>query len=288
MPAPLHPICTSGWPLGLVVAAVALMATVRNQLIRRRLLFSTLLLTLAVALHLFIARRTPTTRWFAGLTGPAARAAAHCVRADQRCSSRCCSTPGTRTRSPTARRDRAGHDGASCSPSAPASSSSTSRASTSWRARRSSPRLPASRSRTRSATRLPASRFRSRSRSASATGSRSAATRAWSRKSPGARRRSGRRRAIWSSCPNGTIAKESINNYSEPTAPTRLQVDVGCAYEATPNDVRVALLAAREAVRPLAGARPAPTVVLMDFAASSVNYRLHFWVEDFSRRRKRA
>ena len=81
--------------------------------------------------------------------------------------------------------------------------------------------------------------------------------------------------------PNGTIAKESINNYSEPTAPTRLFVDVGCAYEATPNDVRVALLAAaKQSGHSLAS--PAPTVVVMDFAASSVNYRLHFWVEDFS------
>ena len=34
--------------------------------------------------------------------------------------------------------------------------------------------------------------------------------------------------------PNSTIAKEAINNYSEPTAPTRLDVEVGCAYDARP------------------------------------------------------
>jgi len=82
--------------------------------------------------------------------------------------------------------------------------------------------------------------------------------------------------------PNGTIAKESINNYSEPTAPTRVQVEVGCAYEAPPNAVREALLtAARDARFVLPS--PAPDVLLVDFAASSINYRVRFWVEDFSR-----
>lgn len=82
--------------------------------------------------------------------------------------------------------------------------------------------------------------------------------------------------------PNGLIAKESINNYSEPNAPTRLEVEVGCAYEVPPNDVRDALLtAARQARYVLAS--PAPEVLLMDFAGSSITYRVRFWVDDFSK-----
>jgi small-conductance mechanosensitive channel/CRP-like cAMP-binding protein len=82
--------------------------------------------------------------------------------------------------------------------------------------------------------------------------------------------------------PNGTIAKESINNYSEPTAPTRVQIEVGCAYEAPPNSVREALLTAARDARYVLTAPP-PEVLLVDFAASSINYRVRFWVDDFSR-----
>jgi small-conductance mechanosensitive channel len=81
--------------------------------------------------------------------------------------------------------------------------------------------------------------------------------------------------------PNGTIAKESINNYSQPTAPTQVQVDVGCAYEVPPNEVRRALLAAVRQARYVL-VSPAPDVLLLDFAASAITYRARFWIEDFS------
>ena len=82
--------------------------------------------------------------------------------------------------------------------------------------------------------------------------------------------------------PNSTIAKEAINNYSEPAAPTRLHIIVGCDYAAPPNTVRAALLEAIHQVREVLTV-PAPEVLLLDFAASSINYEVRFWVNDFSR-----
>jgi small-conductance mechanosensitive channel/CRP-like cAMP-binding protein len=80
--------------------------------------------------------------------------------------------------------------------------------------------------------------------------------------------------------PNSVVSKDPILNYSEPTVPTRLQVDVGLTYDAPPNIARRALLEA-VASAPLALREPAPDVIVIDFAASSVNYRLRFWVADY-------
>jgi small-conductance mechanosensitive channel/CRP-like cAMP-binding protein len=84
------------------------------------------------------------------------------------------------------------------------------------------------------------------------------------------------------SVPNSTIAKEAINNYSEPTAPTRLEVEVGAAYQTPPNEVRDAMIAAVRSV-PLVLASPAPDVLLTEFAGSAITYRARFWVNDFSK-----
>lgn len=81
--------------------------------------------------------------------------------------------------------------------------------------------------------------------------------------------------------PNSTIAKEAINNYSEPSAPSRLQVDVGAGYEQPPNLVREALLAA-VAQSKYALKTPAPDVLLLDFGASAIVYRTRFWIDDYS------
>jgi small-conductance mechanosensitive channel/CRP-like cAMP-binding protein len=82
--------------------------------------------------------------------------------------------------------------------------------------------------------------------------------------------------------PNSVVSKDPILNHSEPTVPTRLQVDIGLTYDAPPNVARRALL---EAVSnaPLALNDPAPDVIVMDFAASAVNYRVRFWVADYGR-----
>lgn len=82
--------------------------------------------------------------------------------------------------------------------------------------------------------------------------------------------------------PNAFISKEAIVNYSEPAAPTRLEVEVGVSYGVPPNQVKAALLEAA-ANAPLALADPAPDVVIADFGASAVVYRVRFWTADFSR-----
>jgi len=80
--------------------------------------------------------------------------------------------------------------------------------------------------------------------------------------------------------PNNIVSKEAITNFSEPAGPTRLFVEVGASYHAPPNDVKAAILAAlRDA--PLALANPAPEIVVADFGASAITYRIKFWVADW-------
>jgi len=81
--------------------------------------------------------------------------------------------------------------------------------------------------------------------------------------------------------PNNIVGKEAINNYSEPTAPTRLFVEVGAGYQHPPNVVRDAMIAAmRRCPRVLA--EPRPDVVMMDFGTSALIFHARFWVNDFS------
>jgi len=80
--------------------------------------------------------------------------------------------------------------------------------------------------------------------------------------------------------PNSVVAKDPILNYSEPIVPTRLQVDIGLSYDAAPNLAKRALLEALSNA-PLVLRDPAPDAVVIDFAASSVNYRVRFWIGDF-------
>ena len=59
--------------------------------------------------------------------------------------------------------------------------------------------------------------------------------------------------------PNAFMSKEAITNYSEPAAPTRLEVDVGVSYDVPPDQVKAALAEARRqrpAGAALAGAGP--------------------------------
>lgn len=82
--------------------------------------------------------------------------------------------------------------------------------------------------------------------------------------------------------PNNIVAKEAITNYSEPLAPTRLDVEVGASYLVPPNDVKAAIMdALRNCSRVLT--TPAPDVLLLSFDASAITYRARFWVEDYER-----
>jgi small-conductance mechanosensitive channel/CRP-like cAMP-binding protein len=81
--------------------------------------------------------------------------------------------------------------------------------------------------------------------------------------------------------PNGIISKEAILNYSEPSVPTRLMVEVGASYSTPPNETRAALLEALDSC-PLVLKTPASSVLLHDFGASALVFRVWFWVADYA------
>ena len=80
--------------------------------------------------------------------------------------------------------------------------------------------------------------------------------------------------------PNNIIAKEAITNYSEPALPTRLQLEVGASYAASPAAVKEAMHEAMSHSEYVLKA-PAPDVLLVSFDASSIAYRARFWVNDY-------
>jgi small-conductance mechanosensitive channel/CRP-like cAMP-binding protein len=82
--------------------------------------------------------------------------------------------------------------------------------------------------------------------------------------------------------PNSVVAQQPIRNFSAPTVPTRLFVDVGIGYEVPPNDARDAVLAAVRGVQWVL-ADPAPEVLLVEFAGSAVTYRARFWVGEYDK-----
>lgn len=82
--------------------------------------------------------------------------------------------------------------------------------------------------------------------------------------------------------PNSVMSKDPILNHSEPTIPTRLDVEIGASYDVPPNVIREALEEAL-ANAPMALRSPAPEIIFDEFGASSLNFKVYFWVEDFGR-----
>src|SRR5207249_9596545 len=82
--------------------------------------------------------------------------------------------------------------------------------------------------------------------------------------------------------PNNIVAKEAITNYSEPAAPTRIEIEVGASYLAAPNVVKEAIGEAL-ANSPRALQAPAPDIILGAFDSSAITYRVRFWIEDYER-----
>jgi CRP-like cAMP-binding protein len=80
--------------------------------------------------------------------------------------------------------------------------------------------------------------------------------------------------------PNSTMAKDPITNYSVPTRHMRVQVDVGASYDVPPNVVKRVINEALRNASELSTARPAE-VLIADFGASAIVYRVWFWVDDF-------
>jgi small-conductance mechanosensitive channel/CRP-like cAMP-binding protein len=80
--------------------------------------------------------------------------------------------------------------------------------------------------------------------------------------------------------PNNIIAKEAITNYSEPSVPTRLELDVGASYLSTPADVRAGIAEALHQV-PRVLQTPPPDALLHSFDGSAITYRVRFWIADY-------
>lgn len=80
--------------------------------------------------------------------------------------------------------------------------------------------------------------------------------------------------------PNSVVAKETVTNFSEPTQETLLEVEVGASYDASPNTVKAVI---REALldEPLIVHDREPEVLIHDFAASAITYRVRVWTTDF-------
>lgn len=82
--------------------------------------------------------------------------------------------------------------------------------------------------------------------------------------------------------PNSVMSKDPILNHSEPTIPTRIEVEVGASYDVPPNVVKRALHEALDNA-PLVLRDPPPDVIVLGFGTSSVDYRLRFWIDDYGR-----
>jgi len=82
--------------------------------------------------------------------------------------------------------------------------------------------------------------------------------------------------------PNNLVSKEAVTNYSEPALPTRHEIEVGATYLRSPGEVKAALTEALGQA-PLVLAEPAPEVLLVDFGASAIHYRVRFWIADYGR-----
>jgi len=81
--------------------------------------------------------------------------------------------------------------------------------------------------------------------------------------------------------PNSQLSSMAVHNYSVPSALTRLQVEVGAGYGVPPNEVKDALLSAVRASEYVL-ATPSPEILVFDFSASAITYRVRFWIDDFA------
>ena len=81
--------------------------------------------------------------------------------------------------------------------------------------------------------------------------------------------------------PNSVMSKEPVLNFSEPTVPTRVEVEIGASCAVPPNDVKRAIQEAM-ANSPLVMKAPEPQVLVKGFGASSVDYLAQFWIEDYA------
>src|SRR5206468_2885855 len=68
--------------------------------------------------------------------------------------------------------------------------------------------------------------------------------------------------------PNSVLSKDTITNYSEPVADTRIEVEVRAGYDTPPNQVKAVIIAAIKD-EPLLSSAHEPEVLVADFADSA-------------------
>ncbi len=79
--------------------------------------------------------------------------------------------------------------------------------------------------------------------------------------------------------PNSKVADARIRHLSRPKGPRRCSVFVDASYDAAPDAVIGAMLAAAAAVPPVLE-EPAPVALLLDFKSYGIGYELRVWLED--------
>jgi small-conductance mechanosensitive channel len=83
--------------------------------------------------------------------------------------------------------------------------------------------------------------------------------------------------------PNGALAKSPIRNFTKPTNIVRRVIEVQASYDAPPQKVEKALLAAVSGIEGIR-AEPRPYVIMLTFADSGITYQLFYFIDDFSLR----
>lgn len=81
--------------------------------------------------------------------------------------------------------------------------------------------------------------------------------------------------------PNSMIAKEAVKNYSRGGLPVAIDLVFGVTYSAPPNQVKHEVLEALRAI-PHVLIEPAPQVHAQEFAESSVQYLIRFYLQNYA------
>ena len=84
--------------------------------------------------------------------------------------------------------------------------------------------------------------------------------------------------------PNSVMAKEQIINMSEPDPINGQEFHIGVNYRHPPNVVTAVLLEAVEGVEGVVE-KPTPFARVIKYGDSSIEYRVHYWIDDFERHR---
>lgn len=79
--------------------------------------------------------------------------------------------------------------------------------------------------------------------------------------------------------PNSAIAKDALTNYGSP--PVADEISIGLSYNEPPNRVREVILKVMSDV-PHVLLDPSPEVLAWEFGASSINYRVRYWIADYT------